>query len=259
MPYFTYKGHSIYYREKGTGPLLVFLPGNTASSAAHVPDLERYSDRFRTVSLDFLGTGLSERIDPWPVTWWKECADQTAGLISHLGEKEAILVGISGGGIVALLAAVHYPAKVAAAAADSCAEYFAVETVDRIIVEDRARRGDDQVMFWHAMHGDDWERVVDADTGMIRTFAAEIGDCFGGRLPEISARVLLTGSLLGDHIPDFGGQMESMRRQIPDCTLFLAESGGHPLIWTEPKLFHDTLEEFLEDSPGGDRESTEDC
>jgi pimeloyl-ACP methyl ester carboxylesterase len=53
--------------------------------------------------------------------------------------------------------------------------------------------------------------------------------------------------------------MESMKRQIPDCTLFLAESGGHPLIWTEPKLFHDTLEEFLEDSPGGDRESTEDC
>ena len=33
MPYVTHDDHRLFYREQGNGPLLLILPGNTASSA----------------------------------------------------------------------------------------------------------------------------------------------------------------------------------------------------------------------------------
>ena len=47
-----------------------------------------------------------------------------AALIDHLGEEKAVVVGSSGGGIVALLTAVLFPEKVLAVIADSTVDHW---------------------------------------------------------------------------------------------------------------------------------------
>ena len=51
---------------EGSGRPIIFLPGYTASSAVHRRDVHRYAERYLASSLDFLGTGASDRVSPWP-------------------------------------------------------------------------------------------------------------------------------------------------------------------------------------------------
>ncbi len=119
MPKFTYQENQLFYRRQGNGPLLVILPGNTASSICHQAELDYFSDSFTAVALDYLGTGLSDRISPMPDNWFASCANQVAALIEHLALGPAILLGTSGGAVVALNCAAMHPDKVRAVIADS--------------------------------------------------------------------------------------------------------------------------------------------
>ncbi len=111
MPSFTSGNRRLFYREQGVGPLLAILPGNTASSASHAGELDYFGRWYHTVCLDFIGTGQSERVPAWPEAWWEICAGDVAALVDHLGQGQAILMGTSGGAVVALLAAILYSEK----------------------------------------------------------------------------------------------------------------------------------------------------
>ena len=97
MPHFNWKDHQIFYQEQGEGPLLLILPGNTASSICHQGELDYFCDRFHTASLDFLGTGKSDRVATWAQDWWADGASQAKTLVEHLGYQECIVMGTSGG------------------------------------------------------------------------------------------------------------------------------------------------------------------
>lgn len=124
MPYFEVEGCRLYYREQGSGDLVLVLPGNTASSVHHQGDLARLSKQYCAVSLDYRGTGESGRIDVWPDDWWQRNARDVAALICHLGFKKAALIGTSGGAHVALWCAILFPDIVAAVVADSAGNHL---------------------------------------------------------------------------------------------------------------------------------------
>ena len=180
MPYFEWNQHRLFYREQGSGPLLVVLPGNTASSVHLHGELDYFSDRFHVAALDFWGTGQSERVAVWPDAWWLQGARQIVALIEHLGYEQAILMGASGGAVAALLAAIHFPARVSAVIADSFVEQAPPEEFRARVLADRAQRTRGQIEFWRAGHGDDWAQVVAADTAMIERFADQGGELVPG-------------------------------------------------------------------------------
>lgn len=66
MPAPTYAGRRLFCREQGQGPLLLILPGNTASSAVHTGELAHFGERYRAVGLDLPGTEQSEQPKAWP-------------------------------------------------------------------------------------------------------------------------------------------------------------------------------------------------
>ncbi len=244
MPSFTHQNHRLFYREQGSGPLLLVLPGNTASSACHQGELDYFSDRFHVVSMDFWGTGQSDRMEHWPEDWYLQAARDAAALVIHLGETNAIFMGTSGGAAVALLAGIHCPGQVQAVIADSICERFLPEMVDFLLV-DRGTRNQGQVQFWSFAHGADWPAVVDADTEMVAHFGRSGGDYFRGRLAEIRCPVLITGSLKDNLIPQLGPDNISMAAQIADCQLYLVNQGGHPLMWSNAQSFRRTADLFL--------------
>jgi valacyclovir hydrolase len=245
MPYLEWKGQRLFYRERGEGELLLVLPGNTASSACHEGELAYWSDRYHVVSLDFLGTGGSDRVPIWADDWYDQGAHQAAALVEHLGYATCITMGTSGGAVVVLLLAAVYPGCVRAVIADSFEERFPLELVQTSLIENRAQRTPGQVAFWEAAHGADWEQVVGADTEMLVRLARRGGDWFGGCLGQIRCPVLLTATREDELVPDAGRQMCSVAAQIADCRIYVNNSGGHPLMWSRPGDFRAVSDYFL--------------
>jgi pimeloyl-ACP methyl ester carboxylesterase len=144
MPSFIHNTHRLHYREQGDGPLLLILPGNTASSACHSGELAYFGQHYRTVALDFLGTGQSDREAVWSDDWWEQAAYDAASLVDHLGQESCLAMGTSGGAIVALLLAILIPERVQAITVDSCVERFPAERLETLVAE-RAQQTPEQV------------------------------------------------------------------------------------------------------------------
>ncbi|MBI5567258.1 MAG: alpha/beta fold hydrolase [Chloroflexi bacterium] len=246
MPHFHYDGLKLFYREQGHGPLLLILPGNTASSAHHVDDLAYFSQRFHAVSLDFAGTGQSDRLAVWPLDWWVQGAHAAAALIDHLGEERAIVLGTSGGGIVALHLAIQHPDRVRAVIADSCIEHWPPDAL-RASMAIRALQSPEQVAFWRSGHGDDWAHVIGADTAMLLRFADTGGDVFAGRLSEIQCPVLITASRRDEALVEVEAQVKHMAGQIRGAKFYLADDGAHPFMWSRSEEFRRVADEFTID------------
>ncbi len=244
MPHFHYHGLRLFYREAGRGPLLLILPGNTASSAHHVADLEYFGQRFHAVSLDFAGTGQSDRVAVWPIDWWVQGAHAAVALIDHLGEERAIVLGTSGGGFIALHMAIQHPDRVRAVIADSCIEHWPSAAI-RAAIATRDWRSPEQIAFWQSGHGDDWAQVVDADSDLLRRFAGTGGDVFAGRLGEIQGPVLITASRRDEALIDIEAQVKHMTGQIRGAKFYLADDGAHPLMWSRSEEFRRVADEFL--------------
>lgn len=245
MPKFTFQGKQLFYRYQGDGPLLVILPGNTASSICHQAELDYFADSFTTVALDYLGTGLSERVSQLPADWFAYCADQTAALIEHLALGPAILVGTSGGAVVALHCAAAHPDKVRAVIADSFTPAFTPQMLRQNVIEERSQPTKDQAAFWQYAHGEDWQSIVETDTQILIDLVENGGQWLGESLPRISCPVLLTFSLEDPMLMEpvkYGFEILS---QLPDGRIFFSPKGGHPLMWSAPEAFRQAIQGFL--------------
>lgn len=244
MPYFTYRHARLFYQEQGQGSLLLILHGNTASSTGHLEDLAHFGQSCHAVAPDLLGTGQSQRLDSWPADWWQENAQAAVALLDHLAEAQAIVVGTSGGAVIALLMAQHAPERVRAVIADSCVTRQPPETL-HAAVADRRRRHPDAVAFWQAMHGQDWEQVIEADNELMLRLARRNGRFFQQSLSQVQCPVLITGSLQDSMLFDGAKQMVEMAERIPESQLVLINAGNHPLIWSQSRRFRRIADSFL--------------
>jgi pimeloyl-ACP methyl ester carboxylesterase len=244
MPYYKNDDHRLFYREEGEGPVLLILPGNTASSALYRGELTYFGQRYRAVALDFWGTGQSDRLAEWPITWFEQAARDTAALIDHLGAGPAVVMGSSGGAAVALALAERYPDRVRAVVADSGVHRSTPEQL-RASCAGREARMPGQVQFWQAAHGDNWEQVVVADTDMLLRIAENGGELVPVTLEEITVPVLMTATLDDDLVPEIGARLFSMEKALPNGYLFLVRGGGHPLMWSRSDIFHAAVDCFL--------------
>ncbi|HEX2978712.1 MAG TPA: alpha/beta hydrolase [Anaerolineaceae bacterium] len=242
MPYFNNNHHRLFYREQGSGPLLVILPGNTATSACHVGELEYFAKSFHCIAIDFWGTGQSDRMETWPEDWFERAADDAAALAAHAGEGSAFVLGTSGGAWVALLMAIAHPGFVRAVVADSMIEKYPPEA----LLAEMAKRHSptpDAKKFYRYAQGEGWEQVVEADTRLLEALANRGGDLFQGRLAQIRCPVLLTNSI--EDFPAIEPQTASILRQIPNSRALLLNRGGHPTLWSRPDEVREAVETFF--------------
>jgi valacyclovir hydrolase len=245
MPSFQADGHTLHYREEGDGPLLLILPGNTATSACHQGELGYFGQRYHAVSLDFWGTGQSERVSRWPDDWFQQAARDAVALIENLNEDRAIVMGTSGGAAVALWMSVLYPQRVEKVVADSEVTVYPPELL-LAQIRDREQRTSGQVGFWRFAQGQDWEQVVSADSQMLCDLARRGGRLLPDDLHDVACPVLLTALLEDELLPDVGKQLPALAQQIPDSRLLLLHGSGHPLMWSHPNQFRAVCDLFLQ-------------
>jgi pimeloyl-ACP methyl ester carboxylesterase len=241
---FEFDAKRISYREAGQGPLLVIIPGNTSSSALHQGEIDYFSRTHRVVAIDLPGTGASERIADWSANWWEYSARCVGALVNHLGGRAAVLIGTSGGAVVALLLAQLDPATVRCVVADSCVRRQPPEVLRQVVAF--RRDADPQLQaFWRYAHGDDWREVIDADSRALLDLAEADGEWFADDLSRVRCPVLLTGSLQDTMLHDGPTQMTRMAGRIPKGRVYLANSGDHPFLWSEADEFRSVASRFL--------------
>ncbi|NNF63535.1 MAG: alpha/beta hydrolase [Acidimicrobiia bacterium] len=109
MPYIQLNSGRFHYRERGSGPLAVFVHGFPLDSTMWLDQLRGLSDVRRCVAIDLAGSGRSDPIADEALTMERHAGD-VADLIESLGEVQADVIALSMGGYVALaLWEYHHP------------------------------------------------------------------------------------------------------------------------------------------------------
>ena len=106
-------GARLYYETRGSGPLLVMVPGAAGHGDSFAMVAQHLAARYAVVTYDRRGFSRS-RLDG-PQDYAHRLATETDDvrrLIEHLGDEPAIIFGTSSGGIVALDVLARHPAVV---------------------------------------------------------------------------------------------------------------------------------------------------
>lgn len=252
MPYFKYKDKSCYYEEQGKGTPILFLHGNTASSNMFNNITELYTKNYKVVMLDFLGHGRSDRLEKFSIDLWHDEALQTIEFLEQMKYGKVNLIGSSGGALVAINIALERPDLVGYVIADSFEGEYPLKEFTQNIIADRAFSKQDEgaKSFYHAMHGDDWESVVDNDTFAIYEHAKSNGKFFHKPLETLSVNVLLVGSEEDEYISSidpnyFSRVYADMIEKIGHGSIHIFKHGGHPAILSNGSEFRTVAEEFF--------------
>ncbi len=252
MSYFTFEGKKLYYYEKGSGQPLLFLHGNTASSQMFAQVLEKYSETFKVILIDFLGHGKSDRLDVFPADLWFYESQQVIAFLKEKQYTDVNIIGSSGGAIVAINVALEAPELVKRVIADSFQGENADTAFTQNLLHDRemAKADSGARSFYEYMHGSDWEQIVDNDTIAILKHQQEIGCFFHKPLSELSADILLTGSkedkfmysLSDDYYENVYGEMLN---KLKNGRIHLFSKGDHPAMMSNFQAFYDLSMVFL--------------
>nr|WP_122012439.1 alpha/beta hydrolase [Maliibacterium massiliense] len=255
MAYFTYNGKKCFYSEQGAGTPLLLLHGNTASSNMFYHAAPRYADAYKVVLMDFLGHGQSARLDAFPTDLWYDEAQQVISFLTQKGYARAHLIGSSGGALVAMNVALERPDLVGKVIADSFEGAAALEAFTQNIIRDRdaSKRDADARFFYEAMHGPDWEQVVDNDTQAIYRHSRTNGRFFHKPLASLACDILLTGSRQDPFIaqlePDYFSRVYGdMLAQIGHGRMHLFAQGDHPALLSNMDAFVSLSRSFLSET-----------
>ncbi len=125
---------------EGHGPNIVFIPGGDATAESYSQQFEMLSDRYRCISYDPRGAGNTVSSPaPWTMA---DFAQDCAAVIDAFCDGEAVLAGLSLGGLVTQQTAIDFPEKVKLAIPMGTSAYIDGFTRDWMQAEiDLRRRG----------------------------------------------------------------------------------------------------------------------
>lgn len=250
MSYFIYHNKKCWYEEAGSGQPLLFLHGNTASSRMFAETEKLYRGKFKTILIDFLGHGRSDRLDTFQTDLWFDEAQQVIAFLDQTGYKNVNLIGSSGGAQVAINVALERPDLVNKVIADSFEGEVPLKAFVENVIEDREASKQDEgtKSFYIFNHGEGWEQVVDNDTKAIHDHYIGIGKFFHKSLSELQAEILLTGSREDEFAsPQFYEEVyQGLVKKIGHGKIKLFEKGGHPALLSNGQEFYETACSFLE-------------
>ena len=110
MPEARVNGINIYYRVQGKGEPLILIMGLGGECGDWILQVYAFKKYYRVVTFDNRGVGKSDKPgEPYTI---KTMADDTVGLMDHLGIDKAHILGVSMGGMIAQEVAINYPKRV---------------------------------------------------------------------------------------------------------------------------------------------------
>ncbi|HSU79508.1 MAG TPA: 2-succinyl-6-hydroxy-2,4-cyclohexadiene-1-carboxylate synthase [Candidatus Angelobacter sp.] len=138
---------SLYYEIKGSGVPLVLLHGFTGTHQTWAP-YEAWGDRYQLILVDIVGHGESQVLNETDILvpyTMEAMAQALCQLLIHLNVRQAVVLGYSMGGRLALYFATHYPDRVQALILESASPGLSDEN------ERESRRKHDEQLAEHLL------------------------------------------------------------------------------------------------------------
>ncbi len=255
-------GARIHYQAAGSGPVVVFTHGLGSHLDAWEATVAEFRDRYTILTWDVRGFGGSERRPDTmaPATW----ASDLAAVLDEVGADDAVIGGISMGGVVSQRFALDFPERTRA--------LILISTSSE--VNERAEAG------WNAradlIERDGLAKAL-TPTGPALSYGKEYRERYADEILE-SARLTIerndpacyaaacravsnidyTADLetiscptlilqgLEDALTPPGGSV-IMSRRIEGSRLVMLENCGHGIPTEQPDEFHAEVEAFLAD------------
>ena len=261
MPFADIQGQRIYYEDSG-GPGLVVILAHGFLTDRRVFDAQvaALSPEFRVVGWDQRGFGRTAW-DGAPYTFWDSARD-CLGLLDELGVKQAVVGGMSQGGMVSLRVALSQPSRVkalvllatpAAMDPEGAAAVYHQRVAD---FTDEARREELLRQFAGQMFGPEerWEPWLGRFRELPpKNFAAAIETLKGredlaGRLGQIGCPALVIHGANDERVPLAQAEQlcKGLRGAAPLVTI---EGAGHAPGVTHPDQVNGPLLAFLRGLP----------
>jgi pimeloyl-ACP methyl ester carboxylesterase len=254
-------GLRLHVAEAGEGPALLLVHGLTASHAVWQHTLEAFAERWRVIALDLPGHGESAKPDaPYTIDFF---AGMVRSLARAVGLEQAVVVGSSLGGRVALELAAWYPsftrALVLAAPAygyspamrpiGRALQAFTGPRVLRATLDEAFQRSfHDRTRIGHATRRRILEERLQAAD--FPEFARAVARSLGGvlaadpqPLERVTQPVLVVWGRQDGLVPL--GRSKRLLRRIPHARLHVLDRCGHLPMLEQPAAFNDVVEEFL--------------
>ena len=105
-------GATLYYEARGSGPLLLMIPGGPMDAGAFAGFAERLADRYTVVAYDPRGNSRSTLDGPPQDQQLDVHGDDAARLIEALGDVPAYVFGSSSGAMIGLNLTARHPKRV---------------------------------------------------------------------------------------------------------------------------------------------------
>lgn len=248
-------GCRLAYRDIGVadGEVVVLLHSLGADGTMWEPCAARLNDSFRVIVPDSRGHGVSGTASQTSVDQWVE---DIATVMDDAGVQDALLAGVSMGGIQALAYAAAFPGTLrGVVVADSFASLPAEIAAAKIAsFTDQARTMPMTEVAANYVADTFREPVPPAADAVRRamagldadSFLAAVEACFGAqiddRLPDIKAPARV---LWGEHDAKTPRALsESITQQLPEATLHVIPGAGHLSNVDNPDVFATELRDF---------------
>jgi pimeloyl-ACP methyl ester carboxylesterase len=105
-------GASLYYEVRGSGPVLLMIPGGPMDADGFIQIAERLADRYTVVTYDCRGNSRSPMQTSWDELTVGLFADDAHRLLDAFGPDQAYVFGSSGGATYGLDLVARYPHRV---------------------------------------------------------------------------------------------------------------------------------------------------
>lgn len=267
MPYVERHSQRIFFEQHGAGPAIVLGHSFLCSGKMWEGQLPALAEAHRVVNIDYRGHGRSaEASGPFSLY---DLVDDTLAVLDHLDIEQAIWVGLSIGGMVALRAALVAPQRVRALVligthADAerslaSLKYSAMGLGVRLLGWRPFRSKVLKLMFGPTTFRrnpalvDAWAaRMVELDRpSMLRCLGAlSRRDRIVERLGKIEAPALVLVGAEDRSLPvPCSRQIDAA---LPDSRLEIIPEAGHLVALERPDAVTRSMLEFLRDLPGRD-------
>lgn len=251
-------GVTLHYKSEGTsnGETLVFIHSLGCDMRIWDEVVPHLTPDFRVIRFDIRGHGLSDA-PPAPYSM-PELARDVAGLLDHLSISNAVLIGTSVGGMIALQTALDYPERVTALVLCDTAAKIATpdywdERINTLRQHGMAHMADTILARWFAPDfAQHYPAAYRGYRHMLSRMPLEgyIGTCFAlrdadlrGRLAEITVPVLvMCGAEDAATTPEMG---HALANSLPDGRFVLIENAGHTPSVEQPDAVADAILEFM--------------